>query len=234
MLEGAVDQLTPWFRDWGLLLILLATFLESSVIVASFFPGESILLLGGFLAAPNDLVGGNPVLRLEFVVSVAFLGAFAGDVVGYAIGRRFGRTIIARFGRYVFLSPERMSVLEEYFRSYGRRAVMLGRFAPFLRSVRTLVAGSAGMPFVAFVLPAFISAGAWAALVAGTGFFLAESYRFADEAFGRVGLVLFVLLIALFVWTWRRVRRRVQEELSRTTEELMLPGGAASAVEEDR
>lgn len=217
----AVDQLTPWFRDWGLLLVLLATFLESSVIVASFVPGESALLLAGFLSAPNDLIG-DPVLQLEYVITVAFIGAFFGDLVGYAIGRRFGPAIIARFGRFVFLSPERMPVLEEYFRAYGKRAVLLGRFAPFLRSVRTLVAGSAGMRFSSFVVPAFIAAGAWASLVSVTGFLISESYRVADKAFGRVGLLIFVLLIVLFVWTWRRVRTRVQEQLAGTPHGVIL------------
>jgi undecaprenyl-diphosphatase len=213
VLESAVDQLTPWFRDWGLLLILVATFLESSILIASFVPGESVLLLGGFFSASNAVVEA-PVLQLEAVITVAFLGAFLGDLAGFAIGRRYGDAIVRRFGRFVFLSPDRMPVLEAYFRAYGKRAVLFGRFAPFLRSVRTLVAGTAGMPFRAFVLPAFVGAGAWAALVAVTGFLLSESYRVAENAFGTGGLILFLLLIVAFVFTWRNVRLRVQRELA--------------------
>ena len=214
MLEGAVDQLSPWFAEWGLWLILVATFLESSILVASFVPGESVLLLGGFFSSSNSVVGLEPVMQLEAVITVAFLGAFLGDLVGFAIGRRYGQTIVRRFGRFVFLSADRMPVLEAYFRSYGKRAVLFGRFAPFLRSIRTLIAGTAGMPFRSFVVPAFVGAGAWAALVAVTGFLLSESYRVAENAFGRIGLVVFLLLIVAFVLTWRSVRLRVQRELA--------------------
>lgn len=223
VLEGAVEQLSPWFRDWGLWLILVATFLESSILIASFVPGESVLLLGGFFSAGNSVVGLEPVMELEAVITVAFLGAFLGDLVGFAIGRRYGATIVRRFGRFVFLSPQRMPILEAYFRSYGKRAVLFGRFAPFLRSVRTLVAGTAGMPFRSFVLPAFIGAGAWAALVSLTGFLLSESYRVAENAFGKAGLVIFALLIVAFVFTWRNVRIRVQRELASATESGAIP-----------
>jgi membrane protein DedA with SNARE-associated domain len=226
VLEGAVEQLTPWFRDWGIWLILVATFLESSIIVASFVPGESVLLLGGFFSASNPVVGGEPVMQLEAVVTVAFLGAFLGDMFGFAIGRRYGDVIVRKFGRFVFLSPDRMPVLEAYFRDYGKRAVLFGRFAPFLRSVRTLVAGTAGMPFRAFVLPAFVGAAAWSALVAVTGFLLSESYRVAENAFGTGGLIILVLLIGAFALTWRNVRRRVQRELAAATDgpsEMTIP-----------
>lgn len=230
----AVEQLTPWFRDWGLLLVLLATFLESSVVIASFVPGESVLLLAGFLSAESSIIGGEPILQLEYVITVAFIGAFLGDVIGFAIGRRYGEVIIRKFGKYVFLTEDRVPVLEAYFRSYGKRAIMLGRFAPFLRSVRTLVAGTAGMKFSAFAVPAFIAAGAWAALVGVTGFLLGESYRVADKAFGRVGLVIFLLLIVLFVWTWRRVRVRVQQELSGTPYGVVMTEPTAQPSEEER
>lgn len=214
MLEGAVEQLTPWFRDWGLWIVFFATFLESSIIIASIVPGESALLLAGFFSSPSPLIDGTPVLEVEAVIAVAFLGAFLGDVVGFWIGRRYGHAIVDRFGKYVFLSPARVPTLEAYFKVYGGRAVLFGRFAPFLRSIRTLIAGIAGMPFPAFALPAFVGAGAWATLITLTGFALGESYAVAERAFGTGGLIVFALLIIAFAFTWRGVRRRVQAEIS--------------------
>lgn len=213
VLTGAVDQLAPWFHDWGLLIVFLATFLESSILIASVVPGESTLLLAGFFSSPNSLGSTGPILQLEWVITVAFLGALFGDLAGFAIGRRYGVQIVRRFGRFVFLSEERLPVLEEYFRVYGGRAVLLGRFAPFLRSIRTLVAGTAGMEFKRFFWPAFVGAAAWACLVAVTGFLLGESYRVADRVFGTGGFVVFFLLIIGFAFTWRGVRRRVQHEI---------------------
>jgi membrane-associated protein len=214
VLAGIVDQLAPWFHEWGLLIVFLATFLESSILIASVVPGESTLLLAGFFASNNSLLSEGPVLDLEWVITVAFLGALLGDIAGFYIGKRFGPQIVARWGKYVFLSPDRMPVLEAYFREYGRRAVLFGRFAPFLRSVRTLIAGTAGMEFRVFFAPAFVGAAAWATLVAVTGFILSESYRVADLYLGTGGFVVLGLLIVGFFFTWRGVRRKVQQEIA--------------------
>lgn len=227
MLEGLIDQITPWFRDWGLLIIFLATFLESSVVIASVLPGESVLLLGGFFSSPSALTDApQPPLRLVSVIAVGFAGAFAGDVIGYLIGRLGGRAIVRRFGRFFFLPERRLPILVGYFTRYGGRAILLGRFAPFLRSVRTLVAGTAHMPFLRFILPDLVGAAAWVAAIASTGFLLGESWRVANRYLGAGGGAVLVLLAVGFVLTWRRVRARVERELAEEP-----PSGAAAGGE---
>lgn len=215
-MQSLIDAVTPWFEEWGLVIIFVATFLESSVVVASVLPGESVLLLGGFLASPNApfLHTPAPPLELGPVMVVAFGGAFLGDLLGYAIGRAGGRAIVRRWGRFFFLPERRLPILESYFRRYGMRAVLLGRFAPFLRSVRTLVAGTARMPVWRFVIPDFVGAALWATGITLIGFLLGESWRVANRYLGAFGFVVFVLLAVAFVLTWRRVRVRVERELA--------------------
>jgi membrane-associated protein len=225
-----IDTVTPWFRDWGLLIVLVATFIESSIVVASIFPGESILLLAGFFASPRAVSGAAiPVLNLPEVMVVAFAGALLGDLVGYAIGRVAGRRIVRRFGRYFFLPERRLPVLETYFRRYGKRAILLGRFAPFLRSVRTLVAGIARMPFASFFVPDFIGAAAWSAGIAAIGFLIGESWDVADRYLGAGGVVVFAILAVLFFFSWRRVRARLERELDGPGDDRPDPGSVAGA-----
>lgn len=216
MLESLIDAITPWFRDWGLVIIFAATFLESSVIVASFLPGESVLLLGGLYASPNApfLDGADPPMTIVAVVSVAFAGAVAGDLTGYLIGRVAGRAIVRKVGRFVFLPESRLPVLERYFDGYGGRAILLGRFAPFLRSVRTLVAGIVRMPMTRFVPADVVGAAVWAFTIVLIGFVLGESWRVANRALGAFGFLAFAFLVVLFVVSWRRVRARVERELA--------------------
>lgn len=213
MVATLIDTVTPWFRDWGLLIVFVATFVESSIVVASVFPGESILLLAGFFASPKATGGAHPVLHLNEVIVVAFFGALAGDLIGYLIGRTAGRPIVHRFGRYFFLPERRLPVLEGYFTRYGKRAILLGRFAPFLRSVRTLVAGIARMPFGSFFVPDVAGAAAWSAGIALTGFVIGESWQVADRYLGAGGIVVFVALAVAFFFSWRRVRARLEREL---------------------
>jgi membrane protein DedA with SNARE-associated domain len=215
VVDWVVETLTPVFRDWGLLIVFIATFLESGVFVASIVPGETVLLLGGFFASPEAVAvaGGHP-LDLSEVMAVAFAGAVVGDFAGYWIGRVAGRAIVRKVGRYFFLPERRLPLLERYFRRYGARAIFLGRFAPFLRSIRTLVAGIAHMPFPRFAIPDVAGAAAWVAGITGAGFLLGESWRVADRYLGAGGAVVLVLLVLVFIVTWRRVRRRFEEEIA--------------------
>lgn len=212
LLEDVIDVITPWFHDWGLVIIFVATFLESSVVIASVLPGESVLLLGGFMASPSSLIHTpTPPVALEEVILVAFLGAVLGDIAGYIVGRWSGRAIVRRFGRFFFLPEKRLPVMERYFASYGVRAVVLGRFAPFIRSVRTLVAGTAKMPFLRFLLPDLLAAALWASGIAVAGYLLGESWDIAQRYLGAGGVVVFLLLCVGFVLTWRKVRARVEQ-----------------------
>lgn len=225
-MRGLIDTLTPWFSDWGLLILFLATFIESSLVVASLFPGESVLLLGGFFASPNALLDGSPPpLELPSVILVAFAGAILGDLVGYLIGRAAGRGIVRRVGRFILIPERRLPVLERYFERYGGRAIMLGRFAPFLRSVRTFVAGTAQMPFWRFFFPDVVATAAWATGIASTGFLLGESWHVADRYLGAGGIIVFVVLVGLFLLTWRHMRARLERELDQAYQgQPGLPG----------
>lgn len=221
MLDHAIEWLTPLFQDWGLLIVFVATFLESGVFVASVVPGETVLLLGGFFSSRQAVAAATGAatvvaeapLDVRHVIALAFVGALLGDLLGYLIGRLAGRALLRRFGRFVFLPERRLPLLERYVNRYGARAMFFGRFAPFLRSVRTLVAGIARMPFPRFVLPNVLGAAAWASGIVLAGYLLGESWRVARRYLGAGGLAAFLLLVALFVFTWRRARRRFEREL---------------------
>ena len=236
MLETVIDAITPWFEEWGLAIIFVATFLESSLVIASVLPGESVLLLGGFFASPHApfVEGSDPIVGLGAVIVVAFAGAFLGDLFGYAIGRIGGRAIVRRFGRFFFLPERRLPVLEGYFRRYGMRAVLLGRFAPFLRSIRTLVAGTARMPVWRFALPDVVGAAMWATAIPLIGFVLGESWEVANRYLGAFGFLVFVLLAIGFLMTWRRVRVLVERELASQEASMMAEPGPGSNSEADR
>jgi membrane protein DedA with SNARE-associated domain len=219
VIESIINTLTPWFLDWGLLIVFIATFVESSIVIASVLPGESVLLLAGFFSSPGrPYAHGEEALPLLPVMAMAFAGALLGDLAGYMIGRIGGRAIVRRFGKYFFLPERRLPVLERYFATYGRRAILFARFAPFLRSVRTLVAGIARMPFPRFLAPDVAGTALWCVGITLAGFLLGESWRVANRYLGAFGAVVFLLLVVAFVLSWRGVRKRVERELAESRE----------------
>lgn len=81
-------------------------------------PGETTLLAASYLAVTGHL-------SLPLVISSAALGAIVGDSLGYLAGRRGGRRLLERYGRYVCLSPKRLQRADVYFERRGMATVFL-------------------------------------------------------------------------------------------------------------
>jgi membrane protein DedA with SNARE-associated domain len=90
-------------------------------------PEESVLVAGGYLAWRG-------VLRLPLVIAVGIVSATAGDDLGYWIGRRYGRGVIERYGRHVFITDERLDHAQRFVARHGPSAVFFARFLPGLRA----------------------------------------------------------------------------------------------------
>src|SRR5438445_8276615 len=79
-------------HGWVALAIVFAVpALEASAFVGFIFPGEIAVVLGGVLAYQGRV-------PLAAVIVAAVLGAIAGDTLGYFVGRRWGRRILATIG----------------------------------------------------------------------------------------------------------------------------------------
>ncbi len=79
------------------------------------------------------------------------LAAVIGDNIGFVVGHFGGRPLAERFGRYVFLTPQRLDRAEAFFDRHGGKVVTIARFIDGLRQVNGLLAGIAGMHWLNFL-----------------------------------------------------------------------------------
>src|SRR6478752_3235702 len=86
---------THLIQTGGLLLIALIIFAESGMMVGFFFPGDTLLLSAGILAAAGTL-------SLPTAIAVIAAAAIAGDNVGYQIGKSFGPKLFKKEDGLVF------------------------------------------------------------------------------------------------------------------------------------
>jgi membrane protein DedA with SNARE-associated domain len=123
-------------------------------------PGETALLTAGVLA-------GTGRLSLPLVIAVAIAAAVTGDTLGYWLGRRGGRAVLAHrrgpFAPFRRLALERG---ERFFERHGAKTVFLGRFVPGVRVVAAVLAGAGAMPWPRFAIYNLSGAFVWAATVA--------------------------------------------------------------------
>jgi membrane-associated protein len=136
-----------------------------------FLPGDSLLFtIGLAIQNPNTLID----LHVNIVVACIVLtgAAFAGNVVGYEIGRAIGTPLYSRGGR--LLKPEHFDKAHAFFDKHGNKAIVLARFVPVVRTFITAVAGVAGMDRRRFFTYSFIGALLWATGVTLLGYFLGQ------------------------------------------------------------
>ncbi len=140
----------------GYLGIFVLMLMESATLP---IPSEIVLPLGGYLVFQG---------RLEFWTTVvaASLGSLVGTMVDYGIGFYLGRPAVLRYGRIVRIRESHLHTAEGWFASHGRRAVLLARFVPLLRTLIAFPAGTVRMDVKQFLLFSAVGIFVWdAALV---------------------------------------------------------------------
>ncbi|MCW2570000.1 MAG: DedA family protein [Frankiales bacterium] len=166
-------------------------FLEASVFLGFVFPGETALVLGGFLASQGRLSVG-------VVIALAIVGAITGDAVGYAVGRRFGPGLqSSRLGRVV--GDKRWRSSEAFLLRRGGPAVFVGRFTAVLRALVPSAAGMAKLPYRTFALWNALGGSAWATGFVLVGYLAGESYKKVASYLGQGALALTAAIIVLAV-----------------------------------
>jgi membrane protein DedA with SNARE-associated domain len=142
------------------------------------------------------------------------LGYLTGAIVGWAIGRYGGHTLLERHGDRLHITPDRLARAERWFARWGNLGVLVGRLTPVVRSFVSIPAGALEMPLAPYTVLTLIGSAIWAFAIAGIGYGLGSSYKRFDHAFKYVEyavVVGVVVLAAYLVYRWfnaARVSRR--------------------------
>ncbi|MYT75729.1 MULTISPECIES: DedA family protein [unclassified Streptomyces] len=121
-------------------------------------PGEIVLVSAALLSSQHGDV--NPVV----LGACASAGAVIGDSIGYAIGRKGGRPLLAKLGAKFprHFGPAHVATAERSFEKWGMWAVFFGRFIALLRIFAGPLAGVLHMPYWKFLIANFLGGVVWA------------------------------------------------------------------------
>ena len=145
------------------------------------------------------------------MIALAATAAIVGDNIGYLIGRKGGRWLLERPGRFHRQRLEVLRIGEPFFERHGPKAVFFGRFVLGLRVWASWLAGATRMHWRAFVLWNALGGICWATGIGLLAYFLGNSAGNAIETFGIYGLVAAVLAVAGGFVLHRRGQRRQRE-----------------------
>lgn len=205
------DTLIASFGTYALIGICLVVFIETGLLFP-FLPGDSLLFTAGMLVAQDQLD-----FPLWLLCVLLFVCAFAGDQVAYGIGHRVGPRIFnkpdSRFFKQSYIDQT-----NAFFDKYGGRAIILARFAPFVRTYAPVAAGVGRMPYRHFVTYNVIGALLWGVGITVLGYFLGQISFIHDNIEAILVLIVLVSVLPIFIEVGRGwlARRRASDEPAAT------------------
>jgi len=183
----------------------------------------TILLLCGFgLPIPEDISliaagyfswrgeqGLYPGLNVHKAFAVCLAAVLAGDTIAFFFGRRYGRRVLASNLARRYFTPRRQLRVRAYFRKFGSKVVLVGRFTPGLRFTIFFTAGTLHVrPSVFFIYDFAAAAFSVPVLVYVAWFFGDKIDLVITRARQTEHGILIAIVIAAIVVAVKLIRRR--------------------------
>ncbi|HEY8304210.1 MAG TPA: DedA family protein [Solirubrobacteraceae bacterium] len=218
-MPASLINVTHLVETFGYPLLFLVVMAESSGVPV---PGETGLIAAAVAASQGKL-------QIELVIPIAALAAIAGDNIGYQIGRKGGRWLLERPGRFHSQRRQVLTTGEPFFEHHGPKAVFFGRFLLGLRVWASWLAGATHMRWRSFFLWNAIGGICWATAIGLLAYFLGKAAGNAIQTFGFFGLAAVLLVAGGMLAAHLRHRRRVRAAGS--GEEVDGAGGGPGGAE---
>jgi len=190
-------------RNYGYVIIFLGTFFE----------GETVLVVAGFLAHET-------YLNIYTVMLSAFGGSLLGDQLFFFIGKTRSELLLRKFKKW---SP-RIHRFHLLLKKHDTLVILAFRFIYGFRTVAPFAIGMAGVSTAKFVVLNVVSAAVWSVTVALLGFFMGRTLEFLLGGIKRFEMVVLglVLFLAILFALRLLIKKKVAKPLPDEEEEMKL------------
>ena len=171
----------------GIVGIIAIIFAESGLFFGFFFPGDSLLFTAGLLASQS-------LLSLPVLLVGTFIAAVIGDNVGYAFGKKVGPALFSRENSF-FFNKKHIEKSREFFGKYGKKAIILARFMPIVRTFTPILAGVSSMEYRVFFAYNIVGGFIWTFGMVLLGYFLGSVIPDPDRYILPIVLAIIVLSV---------------------------------------
>jgi membrane protein DedA with SNARE-associated domain len=195
-------ELITWIVDTvsslGYIGIFIMMFLESSFFP---FPSEVVMIPAGYLAA-------NGEMNIFIAILAGIIGSLAGAIFNYFLAKKFGRTFITKYGKFIFFKEETLQKMEDFFEKHGHISTFSGRLIPVIRQYISLPAGLASMNLWKFSLYTSLGAGIWVLILTLLGYLVGNNQELISGYLQQIIITILVLLsISILFYTWIKTRK---------------------------
>jgi membrane protein DedA with SNARE-associated domain len=179
-----------WAGVFGLMVFENATGITPSEIILAF--------AGWMLIERHGITPGYILLGGVY----AGLGSAVGASITYWVARLGGRPVVDKFAKIFRIDTALINKAEEQMHSWGAGLVLIGRVIPGIRTLVSIPAGLAKIPFLKFFTATFIGAYIWCTLLIGAGYVLGQEWMLVSDfikqhlplvlSLGAVGIIAYI------------------------------------------
>ncbi|MCX7897956.1 MAG: DedA family protein [Rhodocyclaceae bacterium] len=198
-LDRHLAMLVAQYGIWIYAILFLIVFCETGLVVTPFLPGDSLLFVAGALAA----AGGMDITAL---IAVLLGAAVIGDNTNYAIGRWFGRKVLAWGEGSRYFNRAAFDKTHAFYERHGPFTMTIARFIPLVRTFAPFVAGFAAMRYPRFFVFDLLGAILWVFSLTLAGYWFGN-LPLVKNNFSWVILAIIGASVTPLALAWLRERR---------------------------
>jgi membrane protein DedA with SNARE-associated domain len=158
-------------------------------------PDETLLTFSGYLISVHKL-------SLPLTLLSAIFGSLAGITISYFLGRSLGLYLLLHYGKYIFVTPEKLDRVHAWFTKRGKWTLFIGYYIPGIRHLTAYTAGASKLELPTFILFAWSGGILWSVTFIMLGYTLGAHWHRVVERLqenillGSIG----ILLLIGFAW----------------------------------
>jgi len=195
----------------GLIGVLGIIFMETGLLIGLIFPGGEVVFLAGLAASGSGAaILGDAKLSAPLLFALAPIAAITGGEVGYWFGKKYGRAFFERPNTR-FFNIKMVETTERWLVRYGpRKALIFGRFIPFVRTLINPVCGVVNLERKLFSTWNAIGAIIWTQVAIGIGYLLGASIEGSVNKYlyPIIGLIVVLSLLPTLIEVYQERKRR--------------------------
>jgi membrane protein DedA with SNARE-associated domain len=193
MLKSIFQPLIAWYlaalKTGGYPLIVLLMAVESSVLP---LPSEVVIPPAAHLAYTGQIP-----LSLWGIVLAGAIGSWLGATAMYWLSRLAGRPLVMRYGRYIFIPPEKVEGAERWSAHYGGMGIFISRMLPVVRHLIGIPAGIVRMNYWKFSAFTLLGSAIWCSVLCWLGVKMGQDEQLMKMEYHRVTLWLAGVMLVL-------------------------------------
>jgi membrane protein DedA with SNARE-associated domain len=203
MLKPLIDWYMSALDTGGYPLIALLMAIESSVVP---LPSEVIIPPAAHMAHTEGK------FTMTGIVIAGAVGSWIGATVMYWVSRAAGRPFVLRYGKYFFITPEKVAGAERWAQKFGPWGVFVSRFLPVVRHLIGIPAGVVKMDFKFYTISTLIGSAFWCAILCYLGVKAGQDEKLMAGSVRQIGLWVGGVLLALGALYYFFVHRHMKEK----------------------